>query len=426
MSYTGFYSCKYGYVTDLDDLFVQRDFSAEGGMFSSGSNYNIPYGVGCSSSNSAPCWCAASHLQYRPWKQISIASSNQGFAIDCKGGLWAWGLNCSGNLGVSSTVGYSTPIQVSSACTWKCVNTSGFSAGAIRDNGTLWMWGDNTAGQLGDNSTATRSAPVQVIPTSGVGSNCWKEFTIDGGSCTSFGIKTDGTLWSWGSNVCGILGASITLGTNKSTPVQIGSSTDWWRLAKGFGSAFMMAIKCDGSLWVWGRGCMLGQETTVNRSSPVQLQIGTEKFCSATVGGFLAAAVAQSGRLYVWGCNQCGALGINSTVCEMVCPRETCCNTTDWKCVQIRTAAIISARSPAMMALKKDGTAWAWGFHCFCASLGTGVTNNVCYLTPVQVCGGSYIDLGLPNGTLSATYILKAETAANDLCCYQYYWNFYT
>ena len=427
MSYTGYYSCKYGYSTDLDDLFIQRDFAAEGGIFSSGSNYSIPYGVGCLCSNSAPCWCASSHLQFRPWKQLRVAGSENAYAIDCKGGLWGWGCNCCGTLGQNNTIGYSTPVQISSTFTWKCVDSTSDTAAAIRCDGTLWMWGQSAAvGLLGDNTTVSKSSPVQVIPTSGAGSNCWKEVSITGISSAAFGIKTDGTLWSWGSNVCGILGAGLAVGSDKCTPVQIGSSKDWWKLAKGTGQGFMMAIKCDGTLWGWGRGCMIADGvSTINRCSPVQMVFsdGTSTFCYAATGSLLAAASTPTGRLYVWGCDQCGALGINSTVCQFVFPQQTCCQTTDWKCVHIRSAFILSARFPAMMALKKDGTAWAWGFHCFCASLGIGTTATQCILTPIQVCGGNYIDLGLPTNTLAATYILKAETTRSDIT--DYYFNNY-
>jgi alpha-tubulin suppressor-like RCC1 family protein len=75
-------------------------------------------------------------------------------------------------------------------------------------------------------------------------------------------------LWSWGYNGDGQLGDGTT--TNKSSPVQIGALTTWSKISGGY---FSMAIKTDGTLWSWGynnKG-QLGDGTTINKSSPVQV-----------------------------------------------------------------------------------------------------------------------------------------------------------
>ena len=45
---------------------------------------------------------------------------------------------------------------------------------------------------------------------------------------TSGAIKTDGTLWLWGANNAGELGQNGT--TQRSSPIQVGTDTDWDRL----------------------------------------------------------------------------------------------------------------------------------------------------------------------------------------------------
>ena len=81
----------------------------------------------------------------------------------------------------------------------------------------LFAWGNNAQGRLGLGDEVNRSSPVQVG-----GLDKWSQVSI---SSSGFAVKTDGTLWAWGSNNAGQLGQNNT--TNLSSPVQIGSLTGW-------------------------------------------------------------------------------------------------------------------------------------------------------------------------------------------------------
>ena len=114
---------------------------------------------------------------------------------------------------------------------------------ALRQNGTLWTWGENTAlGQLGIGVLGNRSSPVQVGSLTD-----W--YWVGAGQNYSFAIKTNGTLWAWGSNINGKLGNGTI--THKSSPVQIGSLTNWKMVAGADQHA--IALKTDGTLWAWGQ-----------------------------------------------------------------------------------------------------------------------------------------------------------------------------
>ena len=88
---------------------------------------------------------------------------------------------------------------------------------AVKTDGTLWAWG-STTGQLGDGTTTDRSSPVQV----GTATN-WA--SVAAGNDHTVAVKTDGTLWAWGDNDSGQLGDGTT--TNRSSPVQVGTATNW-------------------------------------------------------------------------------------------------------------------------------------------------------------------------------------------------------
>ena len=111
---------------------------------------------------------------------------------------------------------------------------------ALKSDGTVWAWGDNGSGQLGDGSTTDRSTPVQV---SG------RVIAIAAGSYHSLALKSDGAIWAWGSNGSGQLGDGSTSYYN-STPVPVSGLSGVIALAAG--SSHTLALKSDGTVWAWG------------------------------------------------------------------------------------------------------------------------------------------------------------------------------
>jgi alpha-tubulin suppressor-like RCC1 family protein len=92
---------------------------------------------------------------------------------------------------------------------------------------------------------------------------------LSGGYQFPLAIKTDGTLWTWGSNNRGELGLGNT--TYYSSPKQIGALTTW--LSTACGTYFGIATKSDGTLWTWGQNTsgQLGLGNRTSYSSPKQV-----------------------------------------------------------------------------------------------------------------------------------------------------------
>ena len=142
-------------------------------------------------------------------------------AIKTDGTLWTWGRNHQGQLGHSNQTQYSSPRQVGTDTTWSRVVSASYNCMmAVKTDNTLWMWGLNSSGMLGQNNQTQYSSPKQIPGSWAAGNN-----KFDHAVYQTIAIKTDGTMWSWGSNPYGELGQNNR--TNYSSPIQIGTGTNW-------------------------------------------------------------------------------------------------------------------------------------------------------------------------------------------------------
>ena len=227
--------------------------------------------------------------------------------------IWSWGYNWVGGLGLGNTTDYSSPQQIGALKDWSAstdrgkVSHSYGTSGAIKDDGSLWMWGNASSGALGDGTTTNKSSPVQIGSLTD-----WSFLSLGG---VSGAIKTDGTLWMWGKNsLYGNLGVGDQ--TNYSSPVQVGSLTDWSKLCCG--GAFTGSIKTNGALWMWGNGVsgQLGNGTTTEvNTSPLQVGSLTDwsKLLWTSESPQNPGAIKTDGTLWVWARNDKGQLGQGNT-----------------------------------------------------------------------------------------------------------------
>ena len=313
------------------------------------------------------------------WSIINNTYQSQA-AIKSDGTLWTWGKNYGGILGLnesgpwpSNTGSRSSPTQVPGT-TWANVAVAEQSTYAIKTDGTLWGWG--TEGNWGSPSGSPaghRSSPTQV----GTGET-WATGKGKLANWTSAhaAINSSGELFTWGRNYTGSLGQnqSAPVKYSQNDPDQVGSDTNWDIVGgetdqgwKGF-----IARKTDGTLWTCGSGGsgQLGQNNRTNYSSPVQIP-GTTWSKQFTGNEYGRLAIKTDGTLWAWGDNEYGQLAQNNRT-DYSSPVQVGSDTT-W--------SVISA-SAAVFAIKTDGTLWAWGEGGYGE---LGHNNVVKYSSPVQV-----------------------------------------
>ena len=318
---------------------------------------------------------------FTDWVHVS-SGSRDGLGLRANGTLWSWGDNSFGKLGDGTAVSRSSPVSVVGGFTdWNQVSAGYFHSLGVRANGTMWGWGDGYTGAIGNNTDEEYSSPVSVVG----GFTDWIQASA--GNDFSLGVRANGTLWAWGSNFYTQLGIDDSQTEEYSSPVSVvGGFTDWIQAsAGGFHS---LGVRANGTLWAWGRNDtfndgsgFLGDGTTEGRSSPVSVVGDFTDWISASAGGLHSLGVRANGTLWAWGSNirfgaPSGQLGDNSAI-NRSSPVSVVGGFTDW--VSASAARVHS------IGLRANGTLWAWGDN---GNFQLGNGNDIDTSSPVLVGGG--------------------------------------
>jgi len=325
--------------------------------------------------------------------------------------IYLWGDNSYGRgaLGFSSNY-VQSPTQLGSSTDWSMLKCGpGQNTGAIKTNGTLWMWGFNRFdGRLGLNNLTDIASPAQVGATTN-----WS--TVELASSGTMALKTDGTLWSWGTGIVVLIPYG-----QRSSPVQIGSNTNWSKISVGQSQSF--GIKTDGTLWCWGGGTgpqfggtlwSWGTGIVVlipygQRSSPVQIGSNTN-WSKISVGGSQSFGIKTDGTLWCWGGGggpQFGAFGDNrggsASAYNTSSPKQVGTNT-NW--------SLVNTSYHSSFAIKTDGTLWAWGAN---GQGEEGLNNQVSKSSPTQVgTANNWIDVATNVGSSPFTFATRGKKFSN-------------
>jgi alpha-tubulin suppressor-like RCC1 family protein len=324
------------------------------------------------------------------------------FAIKSDGTLWGCGSNEHGSLGVNSSApNFTTFQQITTATNWVKVSPSYFYTIALKADGTLWGWGRNDYYQTGSPpATLNRPIPVQI----GTDTD-WVEIAA-GTSSTSFAIKSNGTIWGWGSNTSSIIvsgSGTVTV----SSPTQVGTATDWVKMSVG--PQHILAQKQDGTLWSWGGGEALGLGGTPSITNIPQ-QISTDVWKSFSAGSNTSFGIKSDGTLWAWGRNHNGQLADGTTENRLV-PTQIG-TATDWDTVQARNFV-------TTMATKTDGTVWYWGRNYY-GEFGNGTSYDLNYYnTPQQTPGICVTPLTAGEFESTATFSMYPNPA-RDVVWFDY------
>jgi alpha-tubulin suppressor-like RCC1 family protein len=351
---------------------------------------------------------------------------NQTIALLQDGTLRAWGENDYGQLGDGTTTDRLQPVQVSGLNNVAAIN----GTAALKNDGTVWEWGYTTWSGQPPNLVPVKSAGIsgaaalstsyggiygarlETIQLDGV---TWWEWTpgttpsaqapvgslkaVASSPFFTLLLKADGTVVASGLNNSGQLGNGITPSggwdwQSDFLPV-VGLANV---AAVATGDSHSLALDANGNVWAWGDDThgQLGRGAILTSTVPTVVPgLSNIVQVSAAAGGS-SLAVDASGNVWAWGLNYHGQLG-DGTSANRSAP--------------VRVAGVQDIQAVAVgatwtsMALKRDGTVWAWGNN-FYGQLANGTTGNYS-TTPAQI-------LGLTNVTAIAAHTFHMLAVGQD------------
>lgn len=289
------------------------------------------------------------------------ATSSNIFVIKSDGSVWGWGRNNNGQLGNDIKDSSKTPVKLTALN-----DVIDFAAGnwhilALKKDGTVWACGLNDVGQLG-NKEITKDTWKR-----------WgKDFTdataIAASEKNSYVLKSDGTVWSSGNNFFGQLGYGDDILPFGEMPGIVAGLTDVKSISAG--STFAIALKKDGTVWAWGDydSTQRGGDTFFTRygqvgdyyysyskkvnykNRPVQID-GLKDIISISAGAYHSLALKKDGTVWAWGGNKNGQLGNGMYRSD----RQA------YQVQELTDIIEVATGYNHSVALKNDGTVWAWG-----------------------------------------------------------------
>ncbi|HET9711459.1 MAG TPA: chitobiase/beta-hexosaminidase C-terminal domain-containing protein, partial [Pyrinomonadaceae bacterium] len=238
--------------------------------------------------------------------------------------------------------------------------------------GTVWAWGHNIFGQVGDGTNVGRTTAVPVDDLMSV-------VDIGAGNNYSIALKSDGTVWTWGDNGLGRLGLGTNLPSSVNRPGKVPTLSSVSAISAG--TSHVMALKSDGTVWVWGDNSSgqlgLGTSDFDLHTTPVQVP-GLTGIVAIFAGGHVSYAVKADGTVFGWGAAFSGKLGDGTTgTFSVTSPKEL---------PALKDMIGAAAGVGSTVVMKSGGSVLSFGSN-FRGQLGRDLPDNGPFPVPTQIPG---------------------------------------
>jgi hypothetical protein len=250
-----------------------------------------------------------------PFRQMDTGAAHA-CVIDTAGAASCWGEGVYGQLGDGVTratpVVEREPRLVSGGRAYAVVSAGGAHACAITTIGALWCWGLNRDGQLGRSSAGTPdvcldpSFPCSRVPIAVGTAERFK--AVSAGQAHTCAVTVAGVAYCWGQNSSGQLGTGAA-GLPGPVPVPVAGGHTFTSVEAGANHS--CGIRADGALLCWGSNLNggLGIGTTDGSFTTPQPVRGGLTFASVSVGDRTTCGMTTGGIAYCWGMNHVGQVG---------------------------------------------------------------------------------------------------------------------
>jgi|GEM_PF-1991100 len=331
--------------------------------------------------------------------------------------VWTWGDNSAGELG-RDTAASPGPYVPAKAAFPDGVAIASVSAGedhvlALDTSGGVWSWGDNSTGELGIDSTdANATVPVRVqTMNGGIKSDLGGIRSVHAGEGFSIAVAADGSVYSWGDGYGGARGDGSAL---YSSPVRIATKIDSGifnnpdEVFSHWDTDTAFALKTDGGVkktYAWGNGWSgqlgLGVAETLASRTSTPTEIATPAAVKRVYpSSTFAILLGEDGRLYAAGKNEGSALGAlaagtpHTTFTDLVFAADLNGDgVTDGSGEKLTGIADLAVGSMNVFAVNSSGAVVEWGRNDR-YNLGLSHTAMVSVPVPMPALSGSGLDYG--------------------------------
>jgi alpha-tubulin suppressor-like RCC1 family protein len=319
--------------------------------------------------------------------QAIAGGTSHSMAAMSDGTLYTWGLENDCQLGISASV---CPTTISELyAKWPQLvdeppglQVQAVAGGAVHSlaleyDSTVYAWGANGYCQLGVGSSPQHArTPLQVLKSDGKTVLSGVQ-AISAGYRHSLALMSDGTVWAWGSNENGQLGIGYSYGgscypVRVNGPEGVGVLSGVQAISAGYHHS--LALMSDGTVYGWGANDygQLGTNSTHEHDYPIQVQgpggVEVSGYLSGIVsvaaGKHHSLALKKDGTVWDWGGNNNGQLGTNSTN-EHHTPVQVQGPGGFDVSGYLSDVEAVDAGEFFNLALKNDGTVWAWGGNTY-------------------------------------------------------------
>lgn len=252
------------------------------------------------------------------------------------------------------------------------ISSGTFHAVAARSDGTVWSWGTNDVGELGLSNVTYTTFPIQIPGLSNI-------VNVACGGYFSLALQSNGSVWAWGTNNYGQLGNGTT--ASSIAPVKVTGISN--AIAISAGAYHSMAILGNGQIMAWGRNQsgQLGNGTFTQETQPVLVSTLTNAV-QVKGGYYHSLALTASGQVWTWGGGTNGQLGGGYT---------TGASDTPTQISSVSNITSIAAGAYHNVVLNSNGTVWAWGDNTY-GQVGIGNSTNTVWV-PTQLSGIGQVEL---------------------------------
>lgn len=308
------------------------------------------------------------------------------------GQVLAWGRNEGGQIGTGDTIERYAPVPVYAldpqatpsvyALRADKVAVGGRHSLAVDRTGQLWAWGKNDLSQLGDGTTQDRLY-ARRHPSFGQDLSYGRVLDFDGGGNHSVVLAAGNRVYAWGKNTDGQVGNGSTAPSVSAPTSVVGLPETVIITRVAVGDHHSLALDRDGRVWAWGSNIWgqvgLNAEFGDKVTTPVLVTtIGTEipriqdvRIVAIAVGGEHSLALDEHKRVWAWGKNLYGQLGVSP---ELYSGRREA-RLVDGLATDV---VELAAEGPFTVALDEGYDVWTWGSDYF-GQLGDGNSGDDMY-----------------------------------------------